>query len=100
MLFTKSLIQGYEVTLCKTLASRLLCSKLLTTIQNKKKDFQSLGSPAVMGLPENRLVWLHTSLWRHEKLTTKTTYNSLCVCVCGILMVFLMQLATMKKNSF
>ena len=41
---------------------------------------QCLGSPAVMGLPENRLVWLRTSLEScREKLKTKASYNSLCV---------------------
>ena len=57
MLFMKSL----EVIKLHCVRHRqvdFMCSSrnILTTIQNQKRVHQSLGSPAMMGLPENCLV--------------------------------------------
>ena len=53
-----------------------------------------------MGLPENRLVWLHTSLesWR-EKLKAKASHNSLCVRYAHGIFVQLATYETFEKHK-
>ena len=52
--------RGYKVTRCRTQASRILCIKYLDNCSEFKK--KGSASPAVMGLQQNHLMWLRTSL--------------------------------------